>query len=224
VEHLVVVSLAAVFAMALYQAMKRSKRHVAAIAIALILLIVPARLWIWYPEDPPWVRFLLERPTTTPTVLLTHWPPFNHAQARAPFPTEVGLAGADAQLPLHAIESLPDLRTRLRWSADSLASDRAAMLDWVGRQEAEEVLVLVHRDISRAWDGYAQTWTRRQAGGLDPGASVYRSRPVEESTDARIDHISDVMRSLPAADLVFEDQEAMIFRLSPSAARGDSRS
>jgi hypothetical protein len=223
VEHLVVASVAAFLALLLYRAMKRSIRQVAAIAIAVLLLINPARLWIWYPEDPPWVRFLVERPSAG-SVLLTHWPPFNQAQARAPFPTQVGLAGADAQLPLHAIEKLPDLRHQLRWSADSFDSDREALRDWVGRQETEEVLVLVHRDIGRAWDGYAQTWNRRQADGLDPGASVYRSPPVEESVDARLDHIVAVLRSLPASELVFEDAEARIFRLSPFAVRGDSRS
>jgi hypothetical protein len=151
--------------------------------------------------------------------LLTHWPAFNAAQARTDFEVEVGLAGADAGLPLHAITAIPPLRDDLTWTPQSREADRAALLSWLLERPGTEVFVLVHRDIDTAWTGYRTVFERLRSNGLPPGHPVFRAEPVDLPPEERRRLIGEAVSSLGASEVVHEDQEATVYRVDLEALR-----
>lgn len=192
----------------------------ATVLVGLLVLVVGARLVTWWPEDPRWLRELRRVPTRD-TVLLTHWPAFNAAQARTGFRVEAGIAGRDAGLPLHALAELPPLREELTWAPGTTGADRTALRAWLAGRPEQQVLVLVHEDIAMAWEGYARTWERRIADGLTAGSGVYRAPPVDASPDERRALIDEALRSVGPVEVLFDQPEATLYRIRPADLRPD---
>jgi hypothetical protein len=188
---------------------------------AVLVLSLVGRLIAWNPTDPDWV-IALRAVEPEDKILLTHWPSFNQAQARTGLAVEVGIAGADAGLPLHALTGLPSLRGQLQWAEDSTEADRDALVEWICGRGEEEVLVLVHREIEGAWAGYRKIWERRQEGDLGPGALVYRRKPCPDPASTRVARMQSVLGSLETAHVFYEDESATIYRVSPQQLRSTS--
>lgn len=192
-------------------------RKLATLAL-LVGLVVSVRMLVWTPVDADWLRALRDLDPAG-KVVLTHWPAYNAVQARTQLPVELGIGGSDAGLPLHAISVLPPLRSSLRWSADSAAADREALRAWlIGRAE-DEVLVLVHRDLARAWTGYADGYAQRMAAGELDSDPVHRAAPVTDPATERMRRIDAALRSLGPVEVGFEDSEATLYVVHPGQLR-----
>jgi hypothetical protein len=185
---------------------------------AILIVSMTGRLIAWYPSDPAWVT-ALRAVEPEDRILLTHWPSFNQAQARTGLAVEVGIAGSDAGLPLHALTSIPSLRYRLQWAQNSAGADRDALVEWIVGRGEEEVLILVHREIEGAWTEYRKMWDRRQEGNLGPGSLVYRDEPCADPASIRMARMDVVIGSLETAQVFHEDEIATIYRVSPQQLR-----
>jgi hypothetical protein len=193
----------------------RLPRSRAFLLVALVLVAVSGRLVAWYPSDPSWIRALR---TLDPKdgVVLTHFPAFNQVSARTDFPLELGIAGSDAALPLHAITALPELREHLRWCGNSAGEDRAALVDWINRRKESEILILVDRSIEKAWSNYRKSWSRKRQTSSENVSPVLISHPCPDSTPERLARIYSVLDSLDLSRIFYRDEDCTIYQVIPS--------
>lgn len=180
---------------------------------SLIAIAIIARILLWAPETPPWVRWF-QKNASSESVVMANWPAINLLDALTEVRARDGLAGPDANLALHRLKRLPEYRNRLD-SCDpgGAFSDSLAVL--LEGMPGKTSYVVIHDEYKSAWSQYAQDYARIH-GERGPGRfSMYETAPCSTSGSARLTLMNAELRKDIRFYQVYDDQSCQVYRFAP---------
>jgi len=177
--------------------------------VLFLFAAVGIRLFLWAPQAPPWAAWI-QHNAPSGSVVMTNWPTVNPADALTDTQVLDGVAGADASLALHRLQTIPPYRHQLGTCDPSraFANPLKAVLDSLGTDAA---YIVIHEDYTSAWANYAGTHEFLKQRGELGQYSVYQAPPCPLPAGERLYHMNNELIVHSLFTKVYEDSRCSIY-------------